>query len=158
MSNILPVEKLRKVVERFKKENKKIVFTNGCFDIIHAGHIKLFEEAKQLGDILIVAINSDSSIRRIKGELRPLIAEKDRAKILSAIRYIDYVTIFNEDTPYKIIKALNPDVLVKGNDYKLNEVVGRNLVKRVVLVPILKGRSTTKIIKKIHEKRDIQGH
>lgn len=146
---MVTLKKLCSLVNKYNKQNKKIVFTNGCFDIIHAGHIKLLKEAKKQGDVLIVGINSDSSIRRIKGKERPIINQKQRAAILSAIKYVDHVVIYNELTPYKLIKKLKPHILVKGSDYKLNEVVGRSLVKKVILVPILKGASTTNIINKI---------
>lgn len=146
---MVTLKKLCSLIKKYNKQNKKIVFTNGCFDILHAGHIKIFKEAKKQGDVLIVGINSDSSIKKIKGKERPIINQKQRLNIISAIRYVDHVVIYNEKTPYKLIKKLRPHILVKGNDYKLNEVVGRNLVKKVILVPIIKGISTTNIINKI---------
>lgn len=148
-TNYLSLSQLSKRITYEKKRGKKIVFTNGCFDIIHGGHIKLFEEAKKLGDILIVAINSDKSIKKLKGNLRPIIPQNQRAKIISAIKYVDYVMIFDEPTPYKTIKILKPDILVKGADYPLDQIVGRNLVKKVVRVKLLRNASTSKIIKKI---------
>lgn len=141
--------KLKRIVDKLKKSGKKIVFTNGCFDLIHAGHVKVFEKAKALGDVLIVGLNSDSSVKRLKGANRPLVNEKSRAYVISALRPVDYVTLFSEDTPAELIAMLKPDILVKGGDYKINEIVGRNDVKKVVRVPLLKGHSTTELIKKI---------
>lgn len=138
-----------KIVNRLKREGKKIVFTNGCFDIIHRGHIKLLREAKKLGDILIVGLNSDNSIKRLKGSSRPINKLSDRIEVLSAIEYVDYIVVFKEDTPYELIKSIKPDYLVKGGDYKVEEVVGREFAKKVVLVKFLNGRSTTNIIKAI---------
>ena len=132
--------------------DKKIVFTNGCFDILHVGHLKYLEKAKELGDILVVAINSDSSVRKIKGEKRPINLEDDRAYLLSGLACVDYVTIFSEETPYKIIDFLKPNILVKGADYKNKEVVGSNLVDEVKLIEFVAGKSTTNIIDKICQK------
>ena len=132
--------------------DKKIVFTNGCFDILHVGHLKYLEKAKELGDILVVAINSDSSVRKIKGEKRPINLEDDRAYLLSGLACVDYVTIFSEETPYKIIDFLKPNILVKGADYKNKEVVGSNLVDEVKLIEFVTGKSTTNIIDKICQK------
>ena len=136
-------------------KKKKIVFTNGCFDILHPGHIKLLREAKSLGDKLVVGMNSDKSIKHIeliktnKGkEGRPINNEKDRKAVLEGIKYVDEVIIFDEPTPLELIKKVKPDVLVKGADYKPDEICGSNLVKKVVRVP-LTGHSTTKIIEKI---------
>jgi D-glycero-beta-D-manno-heptose 1-phosphate adenylyltransferase len=142
-------KKLSVIVNKLKKSGKKIVFTNGCFDLIHAGHIKSFQKAKSLGDVLVVGLNSDSSVRRLKGPDRPLVNEKSRACVVSALEAVDYVTIFSEDTPAELIALLKPDILVKGGDYKLNKIVGRENVKKVVRVPLLKGYSTTELIKKI---------
>ncbi|MEO0254336.1 MAG: D-glycero-beta-D-manno-heptose 1-phosphate adenylyltransferase [candidate division WOR-3 bacterium] len=153
---IVDLKTLKKILKKFKKEGKKIVFTNGCFDIIHAGHIEILKKAKKKGDILIVGLNSDRSIKKIKGNKRPIIKEKDRAKILDSIKYVDYVILFDEKTPYRLIREIKPDVLVKGADYKLKEVVGSDIVLKnkgeVYLVKILKGRSTSKIIEKIIKK------
>ena len=132
--------------------DKKIVFTNGCFDILHVGHLKYLKKAKELGDILVVAINSDSSVRKIKGEKRPINLEDDRAYLLSGLACVDYVTIFSEETPYKIIDFLKPNILVKGADYKNKEVVGSNLVDEVKLIEFVTGKSTTNIIDKICQK------
>lgn len=138
-----------KKIENLKKMGKKIVFTNGCFDIIHPGHIEVLKEAKKLGDVLIVGLNSDSSIKKLKGPERPVMPLSARKKILEAIKYVDYVIVFNEKTPYRVIKKIKPDVLVKGADYKKNEIAGREFSKKVITVKLLKGYSTTKIINRI---------
>ncbi|HJV65061.1 MAG TPA: bifunctional D-glycero-beta-D-manno-heptose-7-phosphate kinase/D-glycero-beta-D-manno-heptose 1-phosphate adenylyltransferase HldE [Geomonas sp.] len=132
---------------------KKVVFTNGCFDLLHVGHVKYLQKARQLGDLLVVGLNSDSSVRRLKGDKRPLIEQSERAHILAALDCIDFVVIFDEDTPLKVIEAVRPDVLVKGGDYSLDGVVGREVVEanggRVELVQFVDGRSTSRIIDKI---------
>jgi rfaE bifunctional protein nucleotidyltransferase chain/domain len=142
---------LVKIRQRLRAEGKIVVFTNGCFDLIHAGHVRLFGEAKKLGDVLIVALNSDASIRRLKGRSRPVFPLAERLEILEAVEDIDYVTSFSEDTPQRIIAAILPDVLVKGGDWQPDQVVGREEVEgaggRVVIVPYLEGRSTSSIIK-----------
>ncbi|HEC1756420.1 TPA: D-glycero-beta-D-manno-heptose-7-phosphate kinase [Campylobacter lari] len=130
-------------------QNQKVVFTNGCFDIMHYGHIKYLEKAKKLGDILVVGLNSDESVKRLKGNSRPINLEFQRACMLASMYFVDYVVIFNEDTPYELIEFLKPDVLVKGSDYKGKEVVGSNLVKKVELIDFEDGFSTTNIINRI---------
>ncbi len=154
---IVSRKKIKEIVKKLKKEGKKIVFTNGCFDLIHKGHIYLLKEAKKLGDVLIVGLNSDSSIKKIKGKGRPILKEKERGFIIDNIKGVDYVVIFNEKTPFKLIKEIKPDILVKGGDYKENEVVGGEFVKkrkgRVVIIPYLKNFSTTKIIERIKYER-----
>jgi D-beta-D-heptose 7-phosphate kinase/D-beta-D-heptose 1-phosphate adenosyltransferase len=140
---------LKKTIAQLKKQHRKIVFTNGCFDLLHLGHVELFQKAKTYGDILVVAINSDASLKRLKGPGRPLVSQENRSKVLAALEAVDFVTVFDEDTPYEVIAALLPDVLVKGGDYKLNEIVGREFVKKVVRFPIVEGNSTTALIKKI---------
>ncbi len=154
---ILPLSRLLKVRRELKSRGKRVVFTNGCFDLLHAGHIKLFREAKALGDVLIVALNEDASIRRLKGPARPVFPLAERLEILAAIGDIDYLTWFGEDTPLKIITALRPDVLVKGGDWTPDKVVGRDVVEaaggKVVIIPTLKGRSTTGIIDRIKKSR-----
>lgn len=131
-----------------RRKNKKAVFTNGCFDIIHAGHIAVLEKARSAGDFLFLGLNSDASVRRLKGPLRPLNKAADRARVLAAIAAVDAVVIFNEDTPLKLIKALRPDVLAKGADYRGRTVAGAEFAGRVALIPLLKGRSTTVLAKK----------
>ncbi len=144
---------LTEIVYSLKSRNKKVVFTNGCFDLLHIGHIKFLEEARKLGDCLIVAINSDASVRRIKGTSRPIISDKDRADILSALRYVDYVVIFDENEPLTLLKALKPDVLVKGKNLKPEEIVGREFVLsyggEVKRLPFFRGISTDQIIHSI---------
>ena len=145
-------------VTHFRKDNtrKKIVFTNGCFDILHVGHKRYLQQAATLGDILVVGVNSDASVKRLKGPTRPVNNEQDRAEMLSAMGFIDYVVIFDEDTPYELIKKIQPDVLVKGGDYKPEEVVGRDIVLarggRLELISFVEGKSTTNIINKISSK------
>lgn len=142
-------------VDRFRKDNqnKKIVFTNGCFDILHIGHKRYLQEAATLGDMLVVGVNSDDSVRRLKGPSRPVNNEQDRAEMISALGFVDYVVVFGEDTPYELIKKIQPDVLVKGGDYKPEEVVGKDIVEarggRLELISFVEGKSTTNIINKI---------
>ena len=143
-------EELLKILEQ---SDKRIVFTNGCFDIVHFGHIKYLEKAKRLGDILIVGLNSDKSVKRLKGEDRPVNSEFQRACMLAAFYFVDFVVIFDEDTPLELISFLKPDVLVKGADYKDKLVVGSNLVSRVELIDFEEGFSTSKIIEKIKDKK-----
>ena len=153
MNKILSKDDLKKAVEKQKKEGKRIVFTNGCFDILHAGHARYLNEAKKLGDILVLAINSDASVQSIKGKQRPLIPQNERAYVVASLKAVDYVTIFDEDTPLHLIEYLRPHILVKGGDWTEETVVGGNLVKewggKVIIMPQLKGISTTNIIKKI---------
>jgi rfaE bifunctional protein nucleotidyltransferase chain/domain len=148
-SKIKSRKALVKILSALKKKGKKIVFTNGCFDLLHAGHVKLFKAAKSLGHVLVLGLNSDSSLKKLKGSKRPLVTEKARAEVLSAIDYIDYIVIFREDTPYEIIRELRPHVLVKGGDYKLEDIAGRQFVRKVVRFKLVKGYSTTNLIKKI---------
>ena len=148
-SKIMTRAKLAAFVKKAKAQGKKIVFTNGCFDILHAGHVKSIEFAKSKGDVLVIGLNSDSSIKRIKGPTRPVNKQTDRAVVLAALGAVDAVCIFGQDTPLKLIKIVRPDVLVKGADYKNKEVVGAEFAGKVVLFPLLKGRSTTNLINKI---------
>ena len=144
---------LTEICKSLKKKRKKIVFTNGCFDIIHRGHISYLKQAKKTGDILIVGLNKDISIRRIKGPQRPINSENDRAFVLSALEMIDYIVMFADDTPLKLIKALRPDILVKGSDWALNEIVGKDILDsyggKVKRIKLVRGRSTTNVIDKI---------
>lgn len=140
---------LQDIILRLKKQNKKIVFTNGCFDILHLGHVLLFRKARSLGDVLVVGVNSDDSVRRLKGPKRPVVDERSRLKVLSELESVDYAVLFDEDTPFELIKELKPQILVKGGDYRLNEIVGRNLVQKVVRFPVVEGYSTSALIKKI---------
>jgi D-beta-D-heptose 7-phosphate kinase/D-beta-D-heptose 1-phosphate adenosyltransferase len=153
MEKIYPREKLKKEIDRLRKEGKKIVFTNGCFDILHVGHTRYLREAKKQGDILILGLNSDESVKALKGEKRPLIPEKERADVIASLESVDYVTIFHELTPLELIEYLRPDVLVKGGDWKAEEVVGRESMGKwggkLIIIPEIKGSSTTDIIEKI---------
>jgi len=137
----------------WKFKGKKIVFTNGCFDIIHRGHIEYLAKASDFGDVLIIGLNSDNSVKRIKGEGRPVQDEYSRALILSSFRFINNIILFEEDTPYELIEFVQPDILVKGSDYKTKEIVGYDIVKsnggRVETIDFVEGFSTSKILKKI---------
>jgi len=150
---VLKLDEVKKIVSLAKSIDKTVVFTNGCFDIIHGGHIEFLQKARALGDLLVVGLNSDSSVKKIKGESRPIKSQQERANILSALKYIDYITIFDEATPENLIREIRPDILVKGDDYKIDEVVGREIVEgygaRVELIPIVKGLSTTNTLEKI---------
>jgi D-beta-D-heptose 7-phosphate kinase/D-beta-D-heptose 1-phosphate adenosyltransferase len=150
---IKSLEQLVRIRKRLRRGQKKVVFTNGCFDLLHRGHIECLKKAKSFGDVLVVGLNSDSSVRKIKGEERPILPQGDRAEILASLEMVDYVLIFGEETPYKIIASLVPDVLVKGGDYRRKEIVGRDVVEsgggRVIRVKQIRGRSSRNIIKKI---------
>lgn len=144
-----------RAIEHFRKDHsaEKIVFTNGCFDILHIGHLRYMQEAAKLGDLLVVGLNSDASVRRLKGPDRPINGQADRAEMLSALEFVDYVVVFDEDTPYELIKQIQPDVLVKGGDYRPDNVVGKDIVEarggELVLLQFVEGKSTTNIINKI---------
>lgn len=142
-------EQAEKLAKKLKNMHKKIVFTNGCFDILHTGHVRYLHKAKELGDILVLGLNSDASVQRLKGEGRPINGVADRAEVLASLESVDYVIEFTEDTPYELIKKIEPDVLVKGADYAGKEVVGSDIAKQTILIEFVEGRSTTSIIKKI---------
>jgi D-beta-D-heptose 7-phosphate kinase / D-beta-D-heptose 1-phosphate adenosyltransferase len=144
-------EEIYLLTDRLKKEGKKVVFTNGCFDILHVGHVKYLQEAKSYGDVLIVGLNSDSSVRELKGPTRPVNSEADRAYILAALESVDFVVLFSEETPYDLIKNIAPDILVKGGDYEGKAVVGAEFAKELRLVQFVNGKSTTATIARIHE-------
>lgn len=150
---IQDLRKIKKLISYFKARRKKIVFTNGCFDLLHYGHVKYLQDAKKKGDVLVVGINSDSSAKRIKGKKRPVVNEKDRLRLVAALESVDYVVLFKEDTPLKIIKFIKPDVLIKGADWNKNNIVGRDFVLsyggRVSTIKFVKGYSTSNLIKKI---------
>lgn len=148
-NKIMTRAKLSAFVKKAKKEGKKIVFTNGCFDILHAGHVSSIEFAKSKGDILVLGLNSDASVKRLKGPKRPINKQADRALVVASLGAVDAVCLFSQDTPLELIKIVKPDVLVKGADYKNKEVVGEQFAGRVVLFPLVKGRSTTNLINKI---------
>lgn len=137
-----------------KLHQRKIVFTNGCFDVLHFGHVHYLLKAKELGDILVVGLNSDDSVRRLKGSARPVNGEKERAFVLAALSCIDYVTLFEEDTPEELIKVVRPDVLVKGGDYDITTIVGADFVQRnggtVTTIPFVEGFSSTRIIEQLN--------
>jgi D-beta-D-heptose 7-phosphate kinase/D-beta-D-heptose 1-phosphate adenosyltransferase len=146
---VLTLPKLIKKLPALRREGWTIAMTNGCFDLMHIGHVKYLEKASLGNRILIVALNSDSSIQRIKGPQRPIVEQKSRAAVLAALESVDFVVIFNEDTPYKTIAAIKPDVLIKGADWKGKAVAGEDLVKKIEFIKFVKGFSTTKIIEKI---------
>lgn len=148
-AHIKTLDEISTLVERFKVQGKKIVFTNGCFDILHVGHVKYLQIAKSFGDVLIVGLNSDSSVRRLKGPTRPVNIAEDRAYLLAALEAVDYVVPFEEDTPLELIKCIAPDTLVKGGDYEGKEVVGTEFARELRLVDFVDGKSTTRTIKKI---------
>ena len=152
---IRPAAALARIVRRAKTQGRRVVFTNGCFDLLHAGHVILLERAKRLGDLLIVGINSDRSARALKGPSRPMVRQKDRALMLAALESVDYVTVFDELTPERLVSRLRPQVLVKGADWGAARIVGRETVERdhgrIIRIPLLKGYSTTGLIKRIRK-------
>lgn len=153
INKIKTAAELRPLLTILRSTGKKIVFTNGCFDILHTGHTRYLATSKSLGDVLVVAVNSDASVRAIKGEKRPINSETDRMETLAALESVDFVTLFNDPDPYNIISILQPDVLVKGGDWPIDKIIGGDLVTarggRVVNVPYIEGASTTGIIDKI---------
>jgi D-glycero-beta-D-manno-heptose 1-phosphate adenylyltransferase len=153
MGKIVSQQELFQLTAREKRDGRRVVFTNGCFDLLHPGHVRCLAEARALGDVLVVAVNSDRSVRGNKGPDRPLVAEQDRAEVLAALACVDYVTIFDEPTPRELISRVLPSVLVKGADWALGEVAGREEVEaaggRVVSVPIAPGYSTTNLVQRI---------
>jgi D-beta-D-heptose 7-phosphate kinase/D-beta-D-heptose 1-phosphate adenosyltransferase len=146
---------LATLAEQAKRDGKKIVFTNGCFDLLHVGHVRLLSAAKELGDILIVALNNDSSVRQIKGSDRPILPETERAELIAALEMVDYVTLFEEPDPLNVIRELRPDVLAKGGDWAEDQIVGREFVEsyggKVAVIPYLKDHSTTEIIERMRK-------
>lgn len=150
MKKIQDRQGIKKICDRLRKDGRKIVFTNGCFDILHAGHVRYLKQAKKLGDVLIVGLNSDASVSGIKPG-RPVNSEKNRAEVLSGLASVDHVVIFREKTPYNLIRAVMPDVLVKGGDWKPEDIVGSDIAKETRSLPYVRGLSTTRIIEKILE-------
>ncbi|MFC1514337.1 D-glycero-beta-D-manno-heptose 1-phosphate adenylyltransferase [Candidatus Omnitrophota bacterium] len=148
-SKLIKAGELTALLKALKKKKKKIVFTNGCFDLLHPGHIKLFKESRKHGDLLIIGLNSDSSIKRLKGKGRPILAQKARVEVLASLDCIDFIVIFAQDTPLRLIAKIKPDVLIKGGDWARDRIVGRNIAKKVVRVKLRKGHSTTALLKKI---------
>jgi len=148
-------EEIKKISLELKEKSEKIIFTNGCFDILHAGHIKYLSEAKNLGDILILGLNSDASVKRLKGNDRPINNEQDRSVVLSGLCSVSYIVIFNENTPYELIDIIKPDILVKGGDWKPEDIVGSDIVNTyngvVKSLSFIEGKSTTDIVNKLKE-------
>jgi rfaE bifunctional protein nucleotidyltransferase chain/domain len=146
---------LKKIRAALKRAHKKVVFTNGCFDIIHVGHVRLMREAKKQGDVLVLAINSDASVRQLKGAKRPYVPEDERAEVMAALESVDYVIIFNELDPLRVITEIQPDVLVRGGDWTVDTIIGRDVVEgaggKVISLPFVEGLSTTNIIQRILE-------
>ena len=153
MDKILDRTTLKENLDMLRKEGKKIAFTNGCFDILHVGHVRYLKEARKTADVLVLALNSDSSVQTIKGPKRPLVPEKERAEVLAALECIDFITIFPEPTPLELICLLRPDVLIKGGDWAEEQVVGRKEIRqwggRVEIIPEVAGKSTTNIVDKV---------
>ena len=152
-NKIFDLQLLMKKIEKWRSENKKIVFTNGCFDLIHLGHIEILARSADYGDKLIIGVNSDLSIKKLKGENRPIIEESSRIKQLSALEFVDAVVLFDEDTPIKLIESIKPNVITKGGDYTAKNIVGNEVVSQkngeVVIIPLTQGFSTTSILNKI---------
>ena len=152
-NKIFDLQLLMKKIEKWRSKNKKIVFTNGCFDLIHLGHIEILARSSDFGDKLIIGVNSDLSIKKLKGENRPIIKESSRIKQLSALEFVDAVVLFDEDTPLKLIETINPDVITKGGDYTAKNIVGNEVVSQkngeVIIIPLTQGYSTTSILNKI---------
>ncbi len=148
MTKIQDRENLKRICRRLRAEGKRIVFTNGCFDIIHIGHVRYLKKARSLGNLLIVGLNSDGSVSGIKPG-RPVNPQDQRAEVLAALSMVDYVCLFDEETPYDLIRALKPDILVKGGDWKKEDIVGSDLVEQTLSLPFTKGISTTRIIEKV---------
>jgi D-beta-D-heptose 7-phosphate kinase / D-beta-D-heptose 1-phosphate adenosyltransferase len=144
-------DEIKVIVNSLRIKEKKIIFTNGCFDIIHVGHIKYLEKAKACGDVLILGLNSDYSVRKLKGKNRPINSQNDRAQILAALEVVDYVVIFEDETPYELIKLIKPDILVKGGDYKGKEVIGQNIATELKLIKYIDGKSSSETIKRIQK-------
>lgn len=152
MGQVSKFDSIAKDLASLKSQNKKIVFTNGCFDLLHVGHVRYLQEAKKLGDVLVIGVNSDASVKRLKGPTRPVQIEADRAEILAALGAVDFTVIFTEDTPLKLIEAVKPDILVKGGDWKIDQIVGSDFViangGKVMSLQFVDGKSTTKLIEK----------
>lgn len=152
-NKLLSHKDLEAKLRAWRSAQKTIVFTNGCFDILHRGHVEYLAQAADLGDVLVVGLNTDASVKRLKGESRPVNDEQSRALLLSALQFVDAVVLFDDDTPYELIKQVQPDVLVKGNDYKPEEIVGYDIVTakggKVLTINLVEGFSTTNIIKRM---------
>jgi rfaE bifunctional protein nucleotidyltransferase chain/domain len=157
MRKLLTLSELKRRLNSARGSGKRVVFTNGCFDLIHPGHVRYLRAAKRLGDVLVVALNSDDSIRRLKGRGRPLVPARDRCEVVAALEMVDYVAVFSDDTPYQLIKALQPDILVKGGDWQPDQIVGADLVRAcggtVRSLPFARGYSTTSLMKRVQRRR-----
>ncbi len=157
MGKVVSLPELLEVRRRLKKEGKRVVFTNGCFDILHRGHVDYLMKARAMGDVLVVGLNTDASVRNLKGQDRPIVEQDDRAHVLASLQAVDFVCFFEEDTPIEIIRALIPDVLVKGADWAVTEVVGKDIVEQaggsVQTIEFLPNRSTSGLIRKIRASR-----
>jgi len=153
MGQVITREALSEERVQLRREGKRVVFTNGCFDLLHPGHVRYLREARSLGDVLVVALNSDASVRALKGEGRPILNQDERAVVMAALEVVDYVTVFEEETPRELIASLLPDVLVKGGDWAIEAIVGREEVEaaggRVLSLPYLEGASTSEIVQRI---------
>ncbi|MBI4725744.1 D-glycero-beta-D-manno-heptose 1-phosphate adenylyltransferase [candidate division TA06 bacterium] len=153
INKVVALSQAQTIRQQAKAAGKKAVFTNGVFDILHRGHVEYLEKARELGDLLIIGLNSDASVRRIKGPQRPLCSQEDRAMVLSALACVDYIVLFDEDTPQKIVESLVPDILVKGADYSVEQIVGADVVLRnggkVLPIELTPGKSTSGLIKRI---------
>lgn len=159
IEKLMTLSSLQKEIQTLQDQGKKIVFTNGCFDLIHVGHTRYMKAARALGDRLVVAVNSDRSVRALKGPRRPIVAERERLEVLSAFSFVDYLVLFSGKTPKRLIAALGPDILVKGADWSLEDIVGRDLVEgrggRVARIKIVQGASTTSIIDRVLQRFDV---
>ncbi|TAN60370.1 D-glycero-beta-D-manno-heptose 1-phosphate adenylyltransferase [bacterium] len=155
MGTTISLRTLKPKLKALQAKRKKIIFTNGCFDILHAGHVRYLKKAKSHGDVLVVGLNSDASVRAIKGDKRPIVPQNERAEVMSALGFVDFVVVFNETTPLKLIEAIKPDILAKGADWAAKDIVGGDVVKKsggkIRRITLVKGRSTTNIIRKILE-------
>jgi len=156
LDHFLEPTKLAPVLQNLQKQGKKAVFTNGVFDLLHLGHVTYLQEARNRGDLLVVGLNSDASVRRIKGPLKPLLPLEERAEMLLALSCVDYATFFEEENPYNVIKILRPDVLVKGGDWAIDKIIGGDLVQswggKVLNIPVVEGRSTTNLIQMVRDR------
>jgi D-beta-D-heptose 7-phosphate kinase/D-beta-D-heptose 1-phosphate adenosyltransferase len=152
MSSVLPLSKLLPILRKLKKQGKRIAFTNGCFDLLHIGHLAYLERVKRRADILVVAVNSDASVRGLKGAGRPVVPARERARLVAALKPVDFVTVFSGATPLKVIRVVRPDLLAKGGDWKVDRIVGAEVVKsyggRVAVIPYVAGHSTTRLIER----------
>ena len=152
-SKIISIDELKAKLEEWRLSGKRIVFTNGCFDVLHRGHVEYLAQAADMGDILIIGLNTDNSVKRLKGESRPVNDQHARSLLLAALSFVDTVTLFDEDTPFNLIKTVMPDILVKGGDYRIEDIVGHDIVEanggKVVTIPLTEGYSTTGMIERM---------